>query len=403
MATAAKYFDEDETMVANKIHISRKIIHILHHAPPKNFSFWEGVLEGWHSKMSRALKKVNRDLWLECWQPTTNLVEKKSFEKDGIMYRLFYSAEPQFNSTISTGLLRALWKECRKDENVIIHLHGDRAILSYAILELFAKKGHCVFLQHHGSNGKSIVSPLDNRLIKYSRRFYACCKQKIRYLETLGVEEEKMTVRTMGVDFQQFKPMDKKGAKLQLGINVDAFCVLYVADFASTRGLVPICEAFKKLEREDDMCLLLVGGSPRDPLYKYAANLRGRYGKDKVYVRFRMPNSEMPLIYNAADVMCWYSKSKALWGGIGVSVMESLACDTPVVSNTLIHYPDVKEINFVGAIPSSETELKQCIERVMMRRAEMRCRESSIKHYDWTIIASETISDYETYGGFRTD
>lgn len=369
-----------------------KAIQILHHCPPRGVNFWEGILEGWHSKTGKAIKKINEKLEIECWQP---IISQKcfAFRKDRILYRLFSSIQPQFNATLSPTLLHALKKEYEKDTKLIIHVHGDRALLTYQVLQLFGKKGHNIFIQHHGSGGHSVFTPIEKRLLKYAKKIYAASKNKENYLRKLGLDGEKVRVQTMGVDYEHFRPMDKAYARRKIGVKEDKFAILYVGKFYERKGLRVVVKAFEQLRKKYDVCLILIGGTVDDPLYPYLTKIANKYENEMIY-RFRIPNSEMPLFYSASDVMCWYVNDTPIWGGIGVTIIESLACNTPVVSNTLVHFAKKEEIDKVGVVPHSKDQMSRCIEKLINHSAEMKCREISRKYYDWNMIARNTLSDY---------
>jgi len=369
-----------------------KVIQILHHSPPSGVDFWEGILEGWHSKLSKAIKRYDNKVEIECWQPII-FPEGFDFVRNDIRYRLFPSVQPHFFATFSPQLLYALNKEIRKDRRVILHIHGDRTLMTYQILKFFAKKQTNVAIQHHGSGGESIFTPIEKRLLKRARKIYVVSRDKEKYLRRLRIEKEKIRIQTMGVNYEIFKPLAESHAREKLNIEQDKFAILYVGKFYKRKGLIPILRAFKKLKQKYDVCLLLVGGQVDDPLYPYITKISKR-NKESLIVKLRLPNSQMPLIYSASDVMCWYINNTPIWGGIGVTVIESLACNTPVISNTLIHFANENEIDEVGLIPESEDQIGRCIEEIINGEANEKCREISRKYYDWKVIVENILKDY---------
>jgi len=367
-----------------------KVIQILHHSPPSGVDFWEGVLEGWHSKLSKAIKRFNNKVEIECWQPIA-LSKGFDFVRSGIRYRLFPAVQPHFFATFSPQLFYALNKELSRNGRVITHVHGDRTLMTYQILEFFARRETNIIIHHHGSRGDFIFTPIEKRLLKRAKKIYVVSKAKERYLRRLLIKKEKIRVQPMGVDYEFFKPLAKTQARAKLNINQDKFVILYVGKFYKRKGLVPILQAFKELKRKYDVCLLLVGGQANDPLYPYIAKLSKR-NKEEIIIKFRLPNRRMPLIYSASDVTCWYNVP--IWAGIGVTVIESLACNTPVISNTLIHFANDKEIHKVGLIPRSEKHIEECIKEIINGKARKRCREISQKYYDWKVIVKNILKDY---------
>lgn len=370
-----------------------KVIQILHHCPPEGVGFWEAIFEGWHSKTGRAVMKVDCDLQVECWQPVSKF-KKIVFERDGVIYRLFPSIQPQFYTTLSPSLIKQL-KGVIKEKEFIVHIHGDRSLITYTILQLLAKKRYKILLQHHGSKGSSVFTSIERRLFKHAKKIFVISKNKANYLKRMGLT--KIKVQTMGVDYNVFKPLNKKHARNTIGIEEGKLVILYVGRFYQRKGLPVVLEAFKKLRKKYDLCLVLVGGSVKDPLYNYLLKTSKSFEDGEVICKLRIPNIEMPWLYSSSDLACWFvDNSIQMWGGIGMTMVESLACDTPVVSNTLIHFANHEEIYKVGVIPKSKVQMSQSIEKMLENGFRASCRKTSKKYYDWEVIAKNTVSEYLT-------
>ncbi len=133
---------------------------------------------------------------------------------------------------------------------------------------------------------------------------------------------------------------------------------------------------------------MLVGVSKSDELYQSAVDAGA-----KIFPRVE-PN-ELIDFYRSADVYILPgSKIFNRWGGIGVSTIESLACNVPVVSGTLQHYPD--KIDEVGFYAVDLEQTIKGIEYIFTNQQKFnKCRERAQKYYDWNCIMQKTLNVYQ--------
>lgn len=126
--------------------------------------------------------------------------------------------------------------------------------------------------------------------------------------ESLGLQ--KVNVIPNGVNFNRFKPLDKKDCQEQLGWNNTKINVLFAAN--------P-----ERLEKN----------------YKLAKEAISIIDDTNIVVHFLkdVPNTDMPLYYNAADVVLLTSLSE----GSPNVIKEAMACNRPIVATNV---GDVKEV-----------------------------------------------------------
>lgn len=272
------------------------------------------------------------------------------------------------------------------EEDAIIQIHGDRSIITYSLMFTRQRK----FVYDHGSYGYSLLTPLEFLTLRRCEKFYCGSERKMQYLSSIGIEQSKLCLRTVGVDFDIFRPLDKVECRRRLGIEEDAFVIFYPGRFDYQKGTDVVMKAYETLKgRFGNVVLVMVGGNKSDPLY-------GEALKCTRYVYERVPHDSMSCFYSASDVTCYYWRPPALWygGGGSVSVFESLACDTPVVSNTLMNLRRLRGIEDVGAVPDSEDDVAPAIERVMRNEPRFRCREVAEKYFSWDVVVAATLKDY---------
>ncbi len=140
-------------------------------------------------------------------------------------------------------------------------------------------------------------------------------------LTALGIPGKKITTLRNGVDLETFCPLDRDLIRREL--NVSGPVIASVGHLIERKGHDVIIGALKTIP---DATLLIIGtGEKRKALEKqvHSNGLSAR-------VRFlgALAHEDLPLIYNAADVLALAS-SREGWPNV---LLESMACGTPCVT-----------------------------------------------------------------------
>jgi glycosyltransferase involved in cell wall biosynthesis len=200
----------------------------------------------------------------------------------------------------------------------------------------------------------------------------------------------------VGVDFDEFKPVDKKRARVTLGIPLGKKVLLHVGRFDVANGVDVILRVFQELKRNYDLELLLVGGLKTDPLYEEAISSGARVDE-------WLSQRELLKYYSAADLYVFsrfYSRSSVEdveeFSGFGVAPLESLACGTPVVGTNLKHFLGTEdELRRVGKIPMTPDDVARCIIEVLEHpELYQNCRQIARKYYSWEAVVDHMVDIY---------
>lgn len=139
-----------------------------------------------------------------------------------------------------------------------------------------------------------------------------------------------------GIDLDAFAPRDRRFSRETLGIPQNAFVIAFLADVVTGRrkGFHVLQEALEKLSVQNDVWLISVGsGTPTVP---------ERYGRAHFG---RVDNSRLlSLFYSAADVFV----TPTLEDNLPTTVIESLACGTPVIGSDVGGVPDMVRAGQTG-------------------------------------------------------
>jgi len=147
-----------------------------------------------------------------------------------------------------------------------------------------------------------------------------------------------VTVIPNGVETDVFAPRDKHFARDVLGIPQDANVLLFAADSVTNRrkGFHVLTEALNTLPDSSNIALVSVG----------AGNAKLGHGIPHIHVGHVEDRQRLSLVYSAADVYVVPS----LQDNQPNTVLESMACGTPVVGFDVGGIPDMVRPGITGLL-----------------------------------------------------
>jgi D-inositol-3-phosphate glycosyltransferase len=171
----------------------------------------------------------------------------------------------------------------------------------------------------------------ENAVVKTCHRIIAPTqREKERLINFYGASPDKIGVVPCGVDLELFFPMNQIAARRQLEFKPDDSLALFVGRFDSMKGLDRLIEAMRYLKHRRGLRLIMVGGDGlHTPEGKKLLVLARTYGvEESIAFIGRIEQKDLPLYYNAADVMVMPS----YYESFGLVSLEALACGIPVVA-----------------------------------------------------------------------
>ena len=199
-----------------------------------------------------------------------------------------------------------------------------------------------------------------------------------------------VTIIPNGLDVSVFRPRDKAFSRDTLEIPHEARVVLFAADSAAQRrkGFTELAQAIEGINGMDDLVLVSVGGGK--PTLKGHRHVHvGRLSDDRL----------LAMAYSAADVFVIPSLQESF----GQTVIESLACGTPVVGFASGGIPDMVRPGQTGWLaPTGDVAaLRRAIVTALNDsegRARMagECRRVAVEEYSLDVQASQYIRLYES-------
>ncbi len=159
----------------------------------------------------------------------------------------------------------------------------------------------------------------------------ACAGEEENLVRHHGADAARIMQVPGGVDFERFRPLDRRRARRELGLDPGAFIILSIGRLAPLKGQERILEALALLGADPHLRLVFVGGDgPADSEQRRLERLAVRAGLDaRVTFAGSVPHKDLPAHYAAADVFVQASHYESF----GLVGLEALACGRPVVTS----------------------------------------------------------------------
>lgn len=193
-----------------------------------------------------------------------------------------------------------------------------------------------------------------------------------------GVPDSLITVIPNGVDTTLFKPPSQPREQL----------ILYVGTLIQRKGVNYLLEAMAQVTRRfPSFRLAIVGEGPEESALKQSANQLGIAGQ----VTFVGPQSPEQVRQWMQRAMLFVLPS--LEEGLGVVLLEALACGTPIVASQVGGIPDVVTPDVGRLVPAARPEaLAEAINQLLADQSlwasmSHKARERATGCYDWQQIA----------------
>lgn len=200
-----------------------------------------------------------------------------------------------------------------------------------------------------------------------------------------------VSVIPYGLDTDAFAPRDRTLARSALGIPAGAKVVLFVAQSVvdQRKGFAVLTQTLERLQELPNLFLISVGSGEVSLGGTYSHLHLGNFENDRL----------LSLVYSAADVFVVPS----LQDNLPNTVMESLACGTPVVGFKVGGIPDMVRPGLTGLLATAGDvgELSDAIAAMLNdpeRREEMsaNCRRIAVNEYALETQARRYVQLYES-------
>ena len=172
---------------------------------------------------------------------------------------------------------------------------------------------------------------------------------------------------------------------------------LFVGRFDSMKGLDRLLEAMRYLKHRRHLRLIIVGGDGiHTPEGQRLLGLARTFGvEDSIAFIGRIEQKDLPVYYNAADVMVMPSHYESF----GLVSLEALACGIPVVATPVgVMDTIIKEGQNGQLVANGDAKLlAEAIDKVtsLLPALSADAIRQTVQVFGWPNIASAIIKEYE--------
>ena len=217
----------------------------------------------------------------------------------------------------------------------------------------------------------------------------------------LRVDPQRVHVTPGGIDTERFRPI--AGAKIWLaeryGLARDdgVYNLLYVGTEAPRKNLGVLLQSMAVLKRQHLAMRLLKVGGPGHPRARAAllAQIEELGLERDVLFLGAVADDELPRLYSAADLVVLPS----LVEGLGLPVLEGMACGSPVVCSDAGALPEVAADAAVVVDPRDVQGLAEAIaavaQNVDLRERLVQKGLHRVRGFSWAKTAGSTMLVYE--------
>jgi phosphatidyl-myo-inositol dimannoside synthase len=217
-------------------------------------------------------------------------------------------------------------------------------------------------------------------------------------LDDLGFGRGGVDVRTvpLGTDPDRFRPgIDPSSVRSRYGLDAGRW-LLSVARLTPHKGIDIGLRVFAQLrEHYPDLGYAVVGSGEQLPALQEMAQRLGV--ADRVRFLTDVPDSDLPGLYNCAEVYCGLSRwTEEAVEGFGISLVEAAASGVPVVAGRSGGVPETVHEHETGILVDPEQPDEVCgalqsllEDRVLARRLGAAGRRAVETYYNWDRVTAD--------------
>lgn len=352
---------------------------------------------GFGSKLGKIICDHLQGYEVEVWRLDSYCKGKIHEKRLGdITYRVFHSKLLGKFLHLSGSYFKAMKNAEVKYDPVfiIVHTHNWH---TYQIL--MTLKNAKIITTHHGewspffvyenSSGlrklKALIDMfIEKLLFKKIGFFLVTDHRQISYIKK-SVKNPIWMMFSGGLDVNLFKPYPRSKARMELGLEENRRYILYVGKLYKYKQVDKLIEIWKDIKLKMPEVELLIAGN--EPANRWGEEYHDLAVKSGVKLFGRVPNTELYKFYSASDVYVLLALREDFFGGTGIAPLESLACNTPVVSYSMRNYLG-DNLHELGECPSTIQEYKDAIIKVLNKPDNYKnMRESIIQYYSYDKVA----------------
>ena len=206
-------------------------------------------------------------------------------------------------------------------------------------------------------------------------------------MAALGIPRDKIALHRTGLDADLFRLYDRRMCRDQLGLPRDKPVLVTVGALIPRKGQRYAIEALTELPN----AILLIAGQGRDEAALHAL-AKGLGLEERVRFLGPVPQAELPIVLNAADVFVLPSSTE----GLANAWVEALACGTPVVTTPI---PGAQELltdpDCGYLVPRDGAAIAAAVRSILIARPSPERVQEAVAGMSWQANAAALIEHWQ--------
>ena len=309
------------------------------------------------------------------------------------------------------GLLKALALNRKNNYAIIWSIMASQASIAAAFLKIFFPKKKLILNLQEGDEESHLTRYVKGNIFLYKffvRPGHLLVFKKADLITAISADlkarAEKNGVKAAilvipnGVNLQRFKrpeAVKNKELKNKLGWAEADKIIITISRLVKKNGVGDLIEAMRYLPAEVKL-LIIGGGELKESLESKISSLPG--GEARIKMAGAIKNEAIPGYLALADIFVRPSLSE----GLGISFLEAMAADVPVIGTAVGGIVDFLKDGETGLFcqagnPKSIAEkIKACLEnKELAAKIRQQAGRLVAKNYDWDLIAKKTKEIFE--------
>lgn len=290
----------------------------------------------------------------------------------------------------------------------VAHLHEFRSYQNAVALPLMEKLDVPFVLTAQGGlpriMGRHALKMLydqivGQRILRNAARLHALNEMEREQFIGLGVEPERVSILPNGVDLEQYRSLPPvNGFRARFGIPEGVPIVLFLARVNKIKGVEFLVSSFDLLCQVSPQAVLVIVGPDDGYLLEVKRQVQSLGIASRVCFTGYLDGNDKLQAYQAASVYVLPSAYEMF----AITLLESLACGTPIIATDRCGLADFVRQNDLGSIVNygDVGGLKNEITRILSRPQDVQRRagygrQYVLDHFGWDSIAENWLKVYK--------
>jgi glycosyltransferase involved in cell wall biosynthesis len=241
---------------------------------------------------------------------------------------------------------------------------------------------------------KQIAKKLESKVISNANLVLTTTNDLSRYAIEMGAKKSNVEVFPLGVNFQDFKPMEKSSElQKELDIKENDKVIIFVGTMYTFAGIKNIINEFSLFEK--NVKLIIIGEGPDFDRIKL--QVQSKKLEENIILLGFIPQNLIAKYIALADICINPFEINQITNRIlPTKILEYLACKKPVLSTPLIGTKETLLNEEYGIIYSTEREFVVKLSELLddelkLKEIGEKGFEYIIKNHDWKKLSSQLI------------